>query len=90
MKIKPYKKFIESISGNELVGTKSIGPNYPEQKLHNTLSKSDTQILIGYNGTLYTLDDYQNLYNDYLKSGGELLDGFTKVNLDIILKYFNQ
>lgn len=88
--IKLYKKFIESISGTELVGNHSIGPNYPEQKLTNTLSQSDTQILIGSDGILYTFDDYQDLYNNYLKSGGEILDGFSKLNLDIIIKSFTQ
>lgn len=86
MKIKLYNKFIESISGTELVGNHSIGPNYPEQQLSNTLSQSDTQILMGIDGILYTFDDYQNLYNEYLKYGGKILDGFNKLNLDIVLK----
>ena len=90
MILKLYRKFIESISGTELVGNHSIGPNYPEQKLANTLSQSDTQILIGSDGILYTFDDYQDLYNNYLKSGGEILDGFSKLNLDIIIKSFTQ
>ncbi len=90
MRIKQYKKFIESISGTELVGNHSIGPNYPEQKLANTLSQSNAQILIGNDGVFYTLEDYQDLYNDYLKLGGKPLDGFTKINLDTIIKSFNQ
>ena len=31
-----FKKFIESISGWEIIGT-HMGPGYPEQKIHNTL-----------------------------------------------------
>jgi hypothetical protein len=37
------------------------------------------------NNTIYTLDDYNQLYQDYLKAGGGPLNGFTKENLDKII-----
>lgn len=88
-KIKKWNKFIESISGWELVGQHSMGPNYPEQVLHTTLSTKDTEVIEGIDGVIYTYDDYQNLYQDYLKKGGTPLEGFTKSNLDSILDFFN-
>ena len=84
MKIKKWKEYNESISGLELVG-QHMGPNYPEQDLPVTLSQSNTQVAEGIDGNIYTYDDYETLYQDYLKSGGKPLDGFTKENLDIIL-----
>jgi hypothetical protein len=87
MIIKKWNKFIEAISGWELVG-KHMGPDYPEQVLHNTLSQSDTEMIEGVDGVIYTYDDYQNLYQDYLKTGGSpITDGFTKSNLDSIISY---
>jgi len=85
MRIKNFNEFNESISGWELIGQHTMGPNYPEQKLPVSLSQSDTQILMGEDGEFYTYDDYQDLYQSYLKDGGGPLDGFTKKNLDIIL-----
>ena len=85
MKIKKFREF-ESISGWELVGQHVMGPNYGEQKLAVTLASSDTETLMGSDGNFYTYDDYQDLYNQYQKSGGkENLRDFTKNNLDIIL-----
>jgi hypothetical protein len=88
MKIKKFNDFKESISGWELIG-QHMGPGYPEQKLPTTLSQSDTEILMGYNGELYTYDDYQDLYQNYLKDGGSPLDGFNKKNLDTVLTGIN-
>jgi len=83
------KNFKESISGWELVG-KDMGPNYPEQKLQNTISKDDTSVLMGLDGEFYTEDDFTDLHNLYLKSGGkEDLSDFNKKNLDIILNLFS-
>jgi hypothetical protein len=82
------KKFKESISGWELVG-KDMGPNYPEQKLPVTLTKDDTSVLMGIDDKFYTENDFLDLYNLYLKSGGkENLSEFTKANLDKILNLF--
>jgi hypothetical protein len=84
MKIKNYKSFLEAISGWELVG--HMGPNYGEQE-NSPMKKA------GMNDVLYsdafdrmvTYDDYQNLYNDYLKKGGSPLQGFNLENLDKVL-----
>lgn len=85
MKIKKFREF-ESISGWELVGQHVMGPNYGEQKLAVTLASSDTETLMGMDGNFYTYDDYQDLYNNYQKSGGKSnLKDFTKHNLDTIL-----
>jgi hypothetical protein len=85
--IKKWNKFSESISGWELVG-KDMGPNYPEQKLPNSLDSSDTTVIQGIDGNLYTLDQFQDVYNLYLKmSGKENLSDFNRKNLDILL-YF--
>ena len=83
-KIKRFNQF-ESISGWELVG-KHMGPGYPEQELAVTLDSSDTEVLMGFDGNIYTYDDYQTLYNDYLKIGGfPLQQGFNRENLNIVL-----
>jgi hypothetical protein len=40
-------------------------------------------------GKAVTYDDYQNLYNDYLKKGGTPLQGFNLENLDKVLGVLN-
>jgi hypothetical protein len=85
MEIKKFKDYNESISGWELIGQHTMGPNYPEQKLPVSLSQKDTEVLIGIDGNFYTYDDYQELYQSYLKDGGKPLEGFTKQNLDKII-----
>lgn len=84
MKIKRFSQF-EAISGWELVGQHIMGPNYPEQKLAVTLNTSDTEMVLGIDDNIYTYDDYQDLYNRYLKVGGQPLQGFNKQNLDLVL-----
>jgi hypothetical protein len=64
-----------------------MGPGYPEQELAVTLSTSDTEVLMGFDGNMYTYDDYQSLYQDYLKRGGSPLQGFNKENLNNVLDY---
>jgi hypothetical protein len=85
MKIKRFNQF-ESISGWELVGQHVMGPGYPEQELAVTLSTSDTEVLMAFDGNMYTYDDYQSLYQDYLKKGGNPLQGFSKENLNTVIK----
>ncbi len=83
--IKKFKAFVEAISGWELVG-KDMGPNYPQQKLHTTLNRNHTNVIIGIDDNFYTMDDYQELYNNYLKMGNPPIQGgFNKKNLDTIL-----
>ncbi len=84
MKIKNYKSFLEAISGWELVG--HMGPNYGEQENSPMKKAGMTDVL--YSDTfdkMVTYDDYQNLYNDYLKKGGSPLQGFNLENLDKVL-----
>jgi hypothetical protein len=88
--IKKYKQFInEEISGTELVGP--VGPAYGETRLQNkTFNGSHLSVIYSeLDGKIYTMDDYNDLYNDYLKSGGEPLDGFSRENIDYILSYFS-
>lgn len=84
MKIKSYKSFLEAISGWELVG--HMGPNYGEQENSPMKKAGMTDVL--YSDAfdrMVTYDDYQNLYNDYLKKGGSPLQGFNLENLDKVL-----
>ena len=86
--IKKFHQFIkEEISGTELVGP--VGPAYGETRLQNkTIDSSDTNVIYSdLDGKIYTEDDYNNLYNDYLKVGGKPLHGFTNENIDIILHF---
>jgi hypothetical protein len=89
--IKTWKKFIESISGWELIG-KDMGPNYPEQKLPTTLTNKDTSVIEGSDGIFYTHSDYMELYNSLLKK--TVLDpdlrSFTKINLELLLQIMNK
>lgn len=85
--IRNFEQFNESISGWELVGQHSMGPNYPEQKLPVGLTTNDTEILFGMDGNFYTHDDWQDLYQQYLKKGGKPLEDFTQKNLDSVLGF---
>lgn len=88
MEIKRFKKFNEEISGTEMVG-KYTGPNYPEQdNTNSTIGSRHTDILYSpISSKLYTYDDYQDIYQNYLKLGGKPLNGFTEENLTTILTY---
>lgn len=87
--IKKFKEFInEEISGTELVGP--VGPGYGETRLQNkTIDAHDTSLIYSdIDGNFYTIDEYNELYNQYLKSKGSPLEGgFSKENIDIILSY---
>jgi hypothetical protein len=88
MKIKNYKSFLEAISGWELIG--HMGPNYGEQENSPMKKAGMTDVL--YSDAfdrMVTYDDYQNLYNDYLKKGGSPLQGFNLENLDKVLGVLN-
>ena len=82
MKIKKFNKFVnEEISGTELVGP--VGPAYGETGLQNkTLNKSHTSLLGVLDRTnpesknsltsdLFFQDDYNEIFNNFLKSGGD-------------------
>lgn len=84
--IKKFKDFInEEISGTELVGP--IGPAYGETRIQNkTISPHQTNVILSdINGKFYTEDEYNDLYQEYLKVGGEPLSGFSKENIEKML-----
>jgi len=85
MKIKKFNDFILEVSGTELVGP--IGPAYGEVRLQNkTVSSRHTNVIYSdLDGKIYTIDMYQDIYQDYLKKGGKPLEGFSKENIDTIL-----
>ena len=88
MIIKKFNKFIESISGVEIpIGAGSIGPGYGNQVLDIGIDAKDTGVLFSETTEeYYTLYDYQELYNAYLKDGGkEDLKDFNKNNLETLL-----
>ena len=89
MKIKKFKKYFESISGTELINVGGVvGPGYGEEQLPITMTKGDTEILYSdITDEFYTQNDYEQLYQDYLKKNGKPLDGFNKKNLDTIVDY---
>ncbi len=89
MKIKKFGDFIsEEISGTELVGP--IGPAYGETRLQNkTVDASDTTVVFSdLDNKFYSEDEYNELYNNYLKSSGTPLSGgYSKENIDKILDF---
>jgi hypothetical protein len=87
MMIKRFKDFInEEISGTELVGP--IGPGYGETGLQNkTVNTHDTTVIFcDLDSKFYTIDDYNNIYGEYLKKGGKPLSGFSLENIIEIIK----
>ncbi len=89
MKILKFNSYCESISGTEMIG--SMGPNYGEQILPNTLSSSDTEVAFStLNNQFYTKDEYDEIYGNYLKKGGKALNGFNKRNLDEVILFLSE
>jgi hypothetical protein len=86
--IKNWSQYLEAVNGNELIMPHT--PNMPDLELRPTLSKSQTEVLSDKEGNFYTYDDFQNLHQDYLKSGGSGCQDFNKENLDIILDFFGR
>jgi hypothetical protein len=65
-----YKKFIEAISGTELIGR--MGPSYGDTDLKNkTISKKHTKVF-DIDGEFISWDDYQEYINIFLKNGGNI------------------
>lgn len=88
--IKSFNQFTkESISGTEMIG--SPGSGYGETRLQNkTISSFDTNVIYSeIGGRIYTMDEYNQMYQDYLKAGGGVLHGFDEENLDTIVSFFN-
>lgn len=89
--IKRFKEFIvNEVSGTELVGP--VGPAYGETGLANkTIDGHDTNVLFcELDGNFYTIDEYNDIYNDYLKVGGEPLHGFSRRNIETIIQFMQQ
>jgi len=87
MKIKKFIHFINEVSGTELVGP--VGPGYGETGLQNkTVNNHDTSVIYSdLDDRIYTEDEYNDMYINYLKSGGKPLQGFSKENIDTILTH---
>lgn len=87
--IKRWKEFNE-ISGTELVGP--IGPAYGDTRLMNkTISNFDTDVIYcDLDDKFYTIDDFNTLYNEYLKLGGSPLQGFSKENIDEMVFFIKE
>lgn len=91
MRIKSFYKFFnEEISGTELVGP--VGPAYGETRLQNkTINSYHTNVIYSdLDGKIYTIDEYNDLYNQYLKVGGQPLDGFNLENLQKIQTFLSE
>jgi hypothetical protein len=87
MMIKTFRQFInEEVSGTELVGP--VGPAYGETRLQNkTVTSHDTNVIYcDLDSKFYTIDDYNNIYQEYLKNGGKPLDGFSLENIIKIIE----
>ena len=87
--IKKFNEFNESISGTELIG--SMGPNYGPTNLPHKPNSKYTDIIYSDNfGKAVTYDEYQDLYQQYLKKGGSPIHGFNLTNLESILLKLNE
>jgi len=91
MMIKRFDDFINEASGAELIG-KDIGMGFGTTELgNNTISSGDTSVLYSdLDSKFYTMDEYNQLYQDYLKSGGGPLNGFNKENLDKMIVFLQE
>lgn len=86
-----FSEYIKEVSGTELVGP--VGPAYGETRVQNkTINSHDTNVVYSdIDGKFYTIDDYNNLYVQYLKNGGQPIQGgFGLENIDYILSHLQQ
>lgn len=89
--IKTFQQFIkEEVSGTELVGP--VGPAYGETRLQNkTINSQHTNLIYSeLDGGMYSIDDYNQLYQSYLKMGGKPLHGFSKENVDTVVLFLRE
>lgn len=89
--IKKFREFIsEEVSGTELVGP--VGPAYGETRIQNkTINGHHTNLIQSeISGEVFSIDDYNQLYHDYLKQGGKPLHGFSKENIDTIVSFLQE
>lgn len=93
MTIKRFIDFIkEEVGGTELIGP--MGPGYGETGLQNkTVTSHDTnEIFCEFDNKFYNIDDYNNIYAEYLKTPKGVenpLDGFSLDNIVAILHVIN-
>jgi hypothetical protein len=102
MKVKKFTEFNESNipigsqntggnSGGTTAPVGPMGPNYGSTKLrNNTITSNSTEIIYSpIDSKLYTYDDYQIIYQEYLKKGGKPMHGFSENNLNTIILHLN-
>jgi hypothetical protein len=86
--LKSFNSFNEAISGTELVGP--IGPAYGYTGVKNkTITRNHTSVLFSeVDNKFYTQDEFYQKYNEYLKLGGQPIDGesYPRFNLIILNK----
>lgn len=104
--IKKFKQFItEEVSGTEIPQkTKGsyFGPAYGDTVSPNTINKFHTNVSSvrdvenrnsknDLTSDIFTIDDYKELYNDYLKSGGSQSDltGDRQTDISIMSEFLN-
>lgn len=89
--IKTFDNFIKEVNGTELVG-KEMGTGFGTTELgNNTISSGETSVLYSdLDGNFYTMDEYNQLYQDYLKSCGVPLNGFNKENLEKMIVFLQE
>lgn len=89
VRIKTFIEFIkEEVSGTELVGP--VGPAYGETRLQNkTVNFHNTNVIFcDIDNKLYMIDEWNDLYNQYLSKGGKPLpSGFNSENLSIVVSF---
>jgi hypothetical protein len=85
------KRFDDFINETELVG-KEMGSGFGTTELgNNTIGPDDTSLIYSdLDGKFYTMDEYNQLYQDYLKSGGGPLNGFNKENIDKMIVFLQE
>ena len=84
--IKNWKEYNESISGTEMLG--SFGPGSEREPNKTSSDVLNNEVIYSeLTGILYTYDDYNILYGEYLKKGGTPLFGFNKENLEIVISF---
>jgi hypothetical protein len=79
-----FRTYLESISGTEMIG--SMGPNYGTPVLRPGVDMGDVTLMhCSVDGKMYTKEEYDELYKQYIARGGKPLDGVNKSNLDLIV-----
>lgn len=80
--IKKWKEFKESISGT--LDMEFNEPNYGKTIIPNTLLNSDLEVITSdITNKSYTNDDFIELYNTYLKNGGNKIKNISFSKRDI-------